>query len=149
MLATFQKRISKKSTLERGLISSPGDSSSRTEDMTLMELTSCCGPQSVHAFSPKCRSAKSAILNGAPSRTRRLFISSGFCSGCSAVLSRLRGGSYACRRSANPTVRIGSKRIRRHENDKTVKGAACRFIIGERREKRRAVALKDDGGGCW
>ena len=131
------------------MVASPGDSSSSTEDITLTELTSCCGPQSVHAFSPKCRSAKSAILNGAPARTRRFFISSGFCFCCKAVLSRLRGGSSACRRSSNPTVKIDSKRTKRHENDKTVKGAACSFIIGERREKRGAVIEKDGGGGCW
>lgn len=34
--------------------------------MTLMEFKSCRGPQSVHASSPKCRSANSAILKGAP-----------------------------------------------------------------------------------
>ena len=76
-------------------------------------------------------------------------ISSGFFSCFSAVLSRLRGGSSACSRSSNPTVKIDSKRTKRHENDKTVKGATCGFIIGERGEKRGAVIVKDGGGGCW
>lgn len=93
----------------------------------LVELTSCCGPQLVDAASPKWRSAKSAILNGAP----------GLC--CSAVLSRLGSGSCACWRPSNPTVRINCKRIKTHVNDKTVEWANCRFMIGEGRAKE----------SCW
>lgn len=46
----------------------PGVSWWSTVFMTLMEFTSWSGPQSVHASSPKCRSANNATLNGAPAR---------------------------------------------------------------------------------
>lgn len=53
-------------------IHKPGCSLSSTTDISRIELRSWRGPHSVHASSPKCRSAKSAILKGAPSRIRRL-----------------------------------------------------------------------------
>ncbi len=40
----------------------PGNSRSRTLDMTMEDSTSCRGPQSSQAFSPKCKSANMAIL---------------------------------------------------------------------------------------
>lgn len=50
----------------------PGFSLWRTVEMTTVELASWIGPQSLHASSPKCRSAKTAILNDAePGRIRR------------------------------------------------------------------------------
>ena len=44
----------------------PGCSLSRIVDITFTDLISCCGPQSVHASSPKCKSANIAILNDDP-----------------------------------------------------------------------------------
>ncbi len=40
----------------------PGNSLSRTLDMTMEDSTSCRAPQSSQAFSPKCKSANMAIL---------------------------------------------------------------------------------------
>lgn len=76
---------------------SPGASASSTVDITLTEFTSWIGPHSVHAFSPKCKSANTAILNGAPARTRR-FPLSGFVRSLTPVCGR------RCGRS-NPTVK--------------------------------------------
>ena len=101
------------------MIKSPvGVSLSSTVFMTFTEFTSWSGPQSDHAFSPKCRSAKTAILNAAPAR----------------IWTYL---SPACTWSSNPTVRM--------KREKKVKDkiATWVWVCGlfnsiERREEKRS-----------
>ena len=61
--------VNKSLLIKKEVIKSPVVVSlSSTVLMTFTEFTSWSGPQSDHAFSPKCRSAKTAILNAAPAR---------------------------------------------------------------------------------
>ena len=105
------------------MIKSPvGVSLSSTVFMTFTEFTSWSGPQSDHAFSPKCRSAKTAILNAAPAR----------------IWTYL---SPACTWSSNPTVRM--------KREKKVKDKIATWVwvcglfnsIERREEKRREENL--------
>ena len=96
--------------------------------MTFTEFTSWTGPQSVHAFSPKCRSANTAILNAAPARIwTYLSPPEAFVVG---------GGSKASTWSSNPTVKM--KREKQVKDKIAIWVWVCGLFNSiERREEKR------------
>lgn len=120
------------------MITSPGCSLSSTLDITLTEFKSCFGPQSVHASSPKCKSAKSAILKGEPCVIWRL----------SPGVVRRATGRRSPRRFSERTVEMSGKRRRKQETDDMIlvlviigRGKSSRSINYEKLSRMTILSL--------